>query len=394
MCKYTCSRVILTSFPSFNILGGLQQGSNAHISPVWRNSGGFGSLPLSLQFPAHTPMITAARGDTQRDKRSKRTPRAAALYTPQRSVLLLLLMLLMLAGTGVAASRTFLSARLFNRLSFSAPSSTTATSSSFSRPSARLAGCVRLGARNTHARARLARFQTRTRFTDGKSMARPFQPRYASRTVFFFFYQIYPVNCFVVLIFFRSRVSPIFNLPRSRLSLSYSKFHLPFYSHASLLFPPFLYVCFSRSILFHFIPVTLLSLSFLSLSIFVGSLLSSPSFHNIHYDHTKSREIKKKSTTDKIYARQENTTHRCSTLPYTESRASEPKAYFTNTYTTKTENSARKRASKRERYNWKEHYSTVTRRVERVEITRVAGNLSQTRATEQANERINECKRT
>lgn len=86
----------------------------------------------------------------------------------------------------VAASRTFLSARLFNRLSFSAPSSTTATSSSFSRPSARLAGCVRLGARNTHARARLARFQTRTRFTDGKSMARPFQPRYASRTVFFF----------------------------------------------------------------------------------------------------------------------------------------------------------------------------------------------------------------
>lgn len=187
MCKYTCSRVILTSFPSFNILGGLQQGSNAHISPVWRNSGGFGSLPLSLQFPAHTPMITAARGDTQRDKRSKRTPRAAALYTPQRSVLLLLLMLLMLAGTGVAASRTFLSARLFNRLSFSAPSSTTATSSFFSRPSARLAGCVRLGARNTHARARLARFQTRTRFTDGKSMARPFlQPRYASRTVFFF----------------------------------------------------------------------------------------------------------------------------------------------------------------------------------------------------------------
>lgn len=130
-------------------------------------------------------MITAARGDTQRDKRSKRTPRAAALYTPQRSVLLLLLMLLMLAGTGVAASRTFLSARLFNRLSFSAPSST--TSSFFSRPSARLAGCVRLGARNTHARARLARFQTRTRFTDGKSMARPFlQPRYASRTVFFF----------------------------------------------------------------------------------------------------------------------------------------------------------------------------------------------------------------
>lgn len=136
-----------------------------------------------------------------------------------------------------------------------------------------------------------------------------------------------------------------------------------------------------------------MSFSFLSLSIFVGSLLSSPSFHNIHYDHTKSREIKK-STTDRIYARQENTTHCCSTLPYTESRASEPKAYFTNTYTTKTENSARKRASKRERYNWKEHYSTVTRRVERVEITRVAGNLSQTRATEQANERINECKRT
>lgn len=135
-------------------------------------------------------MITAARGDTQRDKRSERTPRAAALYTPRRSVLLLLLMLLMLAGTGVAASRTFLSARLFNRLSFFAPSSTTATSSSFSRPSARLAGCVRLGARNTHARARLARFQTRTRFTDGKSMARPFQLRYASRTVFFFLLDI------------------------------------------------------------------------------------------------------------------------------------------------------------------------------------------------------------
>ena len=75
---------------------------------------------------------------------------------------------------------------------FSTASSTTANSSSFS-PSARLAGCVRLDARNTHARARhttqrLARFQTRTRFADGKSMARPFQPRYASRTVCFFFF--------------------------------------------------------------------------------------------------------------------------------------------------------------------------------------------------------------
>lgn len=134
---------------------------------------------------------------------------------------------------------------------------------------------------------------------------------------------------------------------------------------------------------------------FFSFSIYLRRFSSFFTFVSQH--SLRSHQItwnKKKSTTDKIYARQENTTHRCSTLPYTESRASEPKAYFTNTYTTKTENSARKRASKRERYNWKEHYSTVTRRVERVEITRVAGNLSQTRATEQANERINECKRT
>lgn len=162
-----CSRAAMLIFPRFGVI-----------------------LAASVHylFPCNPGTHTddTARGDTQRDKRSERTPRATALYTPRRSVLLLLLMLLMLAGTGVAASRTFLSARLFNRLSFSAPSSTTATSSSFSRPSARLAGCVRLGARNTHARARLARFQTRTRFTDGKSMARPFQPRYASRTVFFF----------------------------------------------------------------------------------------------------------------------------------------------------------------------------------------------------------------
>lgn len=97
------------------------------------------------------------------------------------------------------------SLRLFNRRSFSTASSTTATSSSFS-PSARLAGCVRLDARNTHARARttllqrrLARFQTRTRFADGKSMARPFQPRYASRTVYIFFFFLFLSLLFVVV---------------------------------------------------------------------------------------------------------------------------------------------------------------------------------------------------
>lgn len=73
------------------------------------------------------------------------------------------------------------------------------------------------------------------------------------------------------------------------------------------------------------------------------------------------------------------------------------KSCFTNTWQRRKRQteSSREQASKRERYNWKEaHYSTVTRRVERVEITRVAGNLSRTRATDQPSERTNECERT
>ena len=211
--------------------------------------------------------------------------------------------MLMLAGAGVA-SRTFLPGRLFNRRSFSTASSTTATSSSFS-PSARLAGCVRLDARNTHARARyttrrLARFQTRTRFADGKSMARPFQPRYASRIVCFSFSFFFLFSSFSLLSFFPSLSRHIsrrlfrdpfpfvafFSLTVRRLSVcissatvcsypcpciyvsvSYFQFHLSFCSQCQFLF---FYFFFSLSMMFHLNSIPRVSFT-LSLSLSLSS---------------------------------------------------------------------------------------------------------------------------